>query len=375
VRGSLEGQAALLARLRDRDPTRFFPAELYVDPAWAELERDRLWRRSWLYAGEVRSLAATAMRAVDVAGSSVLLARDAEGVVRAFHNVCPHRAAQLCAPGSEVRRASCPYHAWTYGPDGCLLGVPGEEGFPEDFRREEYALRSLRCEIWEGFAFVCAEGGDRLPPLRDFLGSIPVDLGGFLTPQTKLLVRSATEVACNWKVYHDNTLCDYHVRIVHPRTLSPLQGPVRHYTHHFDGFVNLLYTPTTPDWRAAHPILDGLSDRARSCLLTYGIFPNLHLVTLPDGVLAWIRIDAIAPDTCRVHLEIYGIPDFSPAAADLERSFAAFMSEDMRVSESVQRGYASGAYQPGPIHALEARIQHQQQLFQRFVLGDRLPEC
>ena len=87
-----------------------------------------------------------------------------------------------------------------------------------------------------------------------------------------------------------------------------------------------------------------LPERNRESFFTYGIFPNLHLLAFPNGVIAWIRIDPLTVDTCCVPLEIYGIPGFSPGVAELLTEFEAFMAEDMQITAGVQKGYASGAY-------------------------------
>ena len=173
---------------------------------------------------------------------------------------------------------------------------------------------------------------------------------------------------CNWKNYHDNTLCDYHVPVVHRQTLNVIQGPVPLYEHYFEPFVNLLYTPTTQQWRAENQVLDHLQERARFGFFTYGIFPNLHLIALPNGVLSWLRIDPITVETCQVNVEIYGIPGMD-TASELIEEFEAFMHEDMTVTEMVQRGYASGAYTPGVANQLEDRILHQQRLIRQFLLA------
>ena len=180
--------------------------------------------------------------------------------------------------------------------------------------------------------------------------------------ETQLLLSKSSQVACNWKNYHDNTLCDYHVAIAHRQTLNVIQGPIQNYGHQFSFYTNLLHTPVTERWRAENQILLGLPEMAQGQLLTYGIFPNLHLIAAPNGLMAWIRIDPVTPETCEVVLEVYGIPGLSPSESQLEQDFGAFMAEDVALVEMVQRGYASGHYQPGPVNQLEARIVHQQRL-------------
>lgn len=352
-------------------PDRFFGARLYTDSHLPAIERDWIFARTWQYVGDSDRLTPGSIWATAVAGREILVVCDRTGTLDAFYNVCPHRAALLQPqPGlhADCKHIVCPYHAWTYDLAGNLIGTPAAERFSPEFDRADYPLQRVRCEVWNGFIFVCLDA--QAPPLVEFLGEIPARLRGHRQPATTLLVAKDYRVACNWKVYHDNTLCDYHVAIVHRHTLHRTQGPIRGYEHVFGRYVNLLYTPTTPQWQSARAALAGLDDRAAGGFFTYGIFPNLHLLALPDGTLGWLQIlPGESAGCCQVRLELYGIPDISPTAAVLAQEFEAFMQEDMAVTQGVQRGYASGAYAPGPANGLEARILHQQHLIRAHLLA------
>lgn len=351
------------------DSQHFFPAHFYTDPDLVPQETETIFRQTWLYVGDIEQLfKGNNVFVTEVANTSILLIKTEANLIRGYYNVCPHRASLLCPELGQhsLKQLVCPYHAWVYSLEGTLMGTPAQERFPEGFKREDYPLKSIRCEIWEGFLFISFN--PNVPDLKTFLGSIPQTIQGYRLSETKQLVQQTDEVACNWKVYHDNTLCDYHVPVVHRNTLNKVQGAVRYYEHYFDTYVNLLYTPTTEQWRKNHPILDTIpSQKARNGFFTYGIFPNLHFLALPDGVLAWIRIDPLTVHSCQVHLEIYGIPNFSPPAEELSQEFAAFMKEDMAVTEMVQKGYESGGYEAGIANQLEHRILHQQALIREFL--------
>ncbi|NET09139.1 MAG: aromatic ring-hydroxylating dioxygenase subunit alpha, partial [Symploca sp. SIO2B6] len=232
--------------------------------------------------------------------------------------------------------------------------------FAPEFEPTAYPLIPIRLGIWSGFLFISFTHD--LPSLETFLGRIPTQVGHHRRKTTQQLFSHTRQVACNWKNYHDNTLCDYHVAIAHRKTLHPLQGPVKHYAHAFSDYTNLLFTPIPSHWAAGNTILPDLSPFAQASFLTYGIFPNLHLLAFPNGILAWIQITPLTVNTCNVHLEVYGVPDLSPPINELQAEFEAFMAEDIALTESVQKGYGSGYYQPGPANRLESRIIHQQQL-------------
>ncbi len=360
-------QAALQTKPQE---DRFLDSSLYTNPESLSLEKEYIFRRTWLYVGDSNRLSQPGSVAMtEVAESSILLVRTLENTLKVFHNVCPHRASLLCTKSGihQLKQFVCPYHAWAFNLEGELVGTPASEDFPDSFCKADFSLKPLRYETWQKFIFVCFD--DRAPTLQEFLGEIPVSLAKHCTAKTKLLVEKQYHVACNWKNFHDNTLCDYHLPMVHPNTLHPIQGPSRFYEHHFSDYVTLLYTPTTAQWRAEHQVLDELSDRARFGFFTYGIFPNLHLIALPHGMLAWLRIDPLTIDTCQVNLKIYGIPGITPNPAELAESFEVTIQEDIAITESVQRGYATDVYTPGIAHNLEARIIHQQKLIRSFLLA------
>lgn len=349
---------------------RFLDASRYTDPAWLPLEQQHIFRKTWLYVGDAADLNEPgAVKAVEVAGVSVLIARTEAGTLNAFHNVCPHRASPFLYDDAVhvTKNLVCPYHGWVYGLDGQLLGAPMVKRFPDGFSCQDFPLQSVRVETWEGFMFVCFD--EAAPPLLEYLNPISTDMVGYRTADTRHLFNRTYEIACNWKNFHDNTLCDYHVPIAHRDTLSPLQGPVALYQHEFSEYVNLLYTPTPTEWRAKNAVLEHLPDRNRLGFYTYGIFPNLHFSALPNGVFAWINIIPRTAGTCTVSIDVYGIPGFSPDAEAIARDFNATTQEDITLTEGVQRGYASGAYTAGIANGLEARIMHQQALIRKFIDG------
>jgi phenylpropionate dioxygenase-like ring-hydroxylating dioxygenase large terminal subunit len=136
--------------------TSTLPWSWYEDPAVARLERDRIFRRAWQYAGRRDELTAPgSYAATHVAGLPVVLTRDRDDVIRAFANVCRHRGAIVASGAGERGTLQCPYHAWTYGLDGCLRAAPrtkGEPGFPLD----RLGLVPLAVGEWGPFVFTRA---------------------------------------------------------------------------------------------------------------------------------------------------------------------------------------------------------------------------
>src|SRR5260221_14624619 len=143
---------------------RFCPPAAYTDPAFFALERELVFRRHWIsvaFAHEIPD-PGDAMP-IDAAGVPLVLLRDREGEIRAFHNVCRHRgSAILSAPVKGQPTLRCPYHGWAYGLDGRLRATPLWDGKratpPEALDRADLALAPVRCGVWADIVFVDLSG-------------------------------------------------------------------------------------------------------------------------------------------------------------------------------------------------------------------------
>ncbi len=144
------------------DDTVSLPAWIYRDPEFFELEKERIFRRSWQLLCHTSDIPRPGdYHTFDFLGESLVAIRGEDGTVRCFHNVCRHRAARLLddSKGHCGRRVTCPYHAWTYSTDGRLVGVPNRSAFP-GLVPERHGLAPVEHEIFLGFVFVRLEPGD-----------------------------------------------------------------------------------------------------------------------------------------------------------------------------------------------------------------------
>ena len=127
----------------------YLPAPYYTDAEYFSRELDALFRTMWICAGRADEIAQPGQFVVrEVAGDSVIITRSADGGVHAFHNVCRHRGTRLCTETSGTFPGSiqCPYHAWTYGLDGRLIGAPHMDEVPH-FRKEDFPLHRVHADI------------------------------------------------------------------------------------------------------------------------------------------------------------------------------------------------------------------------------------
>ncbi|HEU4356113.1 MAG TPA: Rieske (2Fe-2S) protein, partial [Actinomycetota bacterium] len=142
----------------------------YWDEAVWQEEKDRIWHATWVCVGRAEEVEDPGdYRTYDVAGESIFVTRNAEGQLRGFFNVCSHRGTKFVddGTGSVKKVFKCPYHAWTYDLNGCLVGTPNVEQ-DEFFDRAGYPLHQVRLETYAGFLFVNLSAGEPMP-LREFL--------------------------------------------------------------------------------------------------------------------------------------------------------------------------------------------------------------
>jgi phenylpropionate dioxygenase-like ring-hydroxylating dioxygenase large terminal subunit len=194
-------------------------------PEFFELEREAIFKRSWLNLGRVEELpkvGSYVTREIAAARTSIILVRDRDGQVRAFHNICRHRGNKLVwqdFPQEETRGScrqfTCKYHGWRYGLDGELTFVQQEEEF-FDLDKADYPLVAVHCEVWEGFIFVNLAKEPK-QTLTDFLGSLGTDLAGYPFGEMTQMFRYTSTINANWKLFIDAFAEFYHAPILHQR--------------------------------------------------------------------------------------------------------------------------------------------------------------
>jgi phenylpropionate dioxygenase-like ring-hydroxylating dioxygenase large terminal subunit len=215
------------------DPSRWVDNRVYTDVRVYEREVERIFNRTWLFAGHASEARATGdYFTTTILGQPLLFARGNDGRVRAFYNTCRHRGSKVASePCGHASAFRCPYHFWVYDLDGKLIGIPGEEAYEgSGFIKEENTLVGLRCEEELGLLFVTFN--EDAPSLREYLGAKVIET--LATPLAnaafEIVKYISYELPVNWKVFAENARDGYHVPFVHPffRKASP-PGPYHLY--------------------------------------------------------------------------------------------------------------------------------------------------
>jgi phenylpropionate dioxygenase-like ring-hydroxylating dioxygenase large terminal subunit len=366
--------------LRPFGHSRMLPRDAYTSPRVFGFEQERFFAGSWTCVGREGDLEGTgAQRAVRVGGAGVVLARGADGRVRAFANTCRHRGHELLGVGEQTTRRTvlCPYHAWTYDLDGALRVAPGFRDH-RDFSPAEHGLVELPLASWHGFLFV--NGSGDAPPFAEHVGALGDLVGPYRPERLVPLVSHEYDLACNWKVVLENYHECYHCPLIHPE-LCQVSPPSSGDNFELDG----AWAGGTMDLRdhAVTMSLDGHSDGVpipgldseRLRTVAYlGLFPNLLLSLHPDYVMTHL-VEPLGPALSHVVCSWY----FPPEAAErpgFDPSYAVDFwdrtnRQDWAACESVQRGMASPHFQPGPLAPAEDAVYHVVTMIARAYLGER----
>ena len=194
-------------------------AERYISPGWLDDEFDKVWPHSWLFACLERDVDEPGKYVVfDLGRESILVSGTAEGEVVAHFNVCQHRGARVMTDQRGCERSfTCPYHGWSYRPDGRLVVVPDNQRFASGggVDRAERSLTPLRVETFLGLVWVTMDAS--LPPLREWMGGVAERLEPYRLQDFTLMGDQTVELACNWKAVFDNFQELYHVEHIHPQ--------------------------------------------------------------------------------------------------------------------------------------------------------------
>jgi Rieske 2Fe-2S family protein len=338
------------------------PQKYFVSPEVFEAELRKIFSRRWVLVGHQTEAARPGDYFVrEVAGESVIVLRDKSGEIRGFYNICRHRGTRLCEEQTGHGPAiQCPYHAWTYGLDGKLIGAPHMDEV-SGFDKEDYSLCPVKLEIWEGFLFVNLANDAR--PLKEWFAPLKDRFAEWNLPQLRSAKRIEYDVAANWKLMFENYSECYHCPGVHPMLskISPydsaendlIEGPF------LGGFmkINKGKSLTMSGEACAMSINHEHSHDEGDQVFYYSIFPNMLLSMHPDYVMVhqlWPQLPERTLIICDwlFHPDAFERKDFNPE--DAIEFWDVTNKQDWHVCELSQQGIASRAYKPGPYSSRES---------------------
>jgi len=311
-----------------------------------DLERDEIFKRTWQWVCHSEKLREPGSYVtIDIAGQPICIVRDNDAVLRAFYNVCKHRAHELLRGEGQTRRIMCPYHAWTYDLTGRLRRAPETDNLV-DFNVSNICLDQVRVEEFCGFVYVNLD--PNAVPLAEASGDLGRELARWAPDVDQLTSshRLTYDIRSNWKNVIDNFLECYHCPVAHKD---------------FCTLVDMdTYKVTTYGIYSSH-----MAEAGKAANSAYSV----ENATVKDHAVWWLW-----PNTCLMRYPGRGnfiVMKIIPAGADrtfetydfffetanpneAEREAIKYIDEvlqveDIALVESVQRGMSTPAFSQGRI--------------------------
>ena len=334
------------------------PAWVYHSEEFHELEREQLFLSSWQVVGHVSELPETGdYVAFEFFGRRGFVVRGADSELRAFHNVCAHRA-HAVVTGDRGRCAkflTCMYHGWTYHLDGRNRSVSAPETFPK-FDRSKYGLKPIELEVFMGMVFIRFKGGE--PSVTERMAPHAAELAHYKMDQMVPLDEVWThELEIDWKNVVENYVEDYHFPIGHPG-LSALMEPKYDREILPGGTMRLSHRMREKplrSWSAERyakflPVIEHLPEDMRRRWTYFGLFPNVFFDIYPEW-LDFFHVLPLGAGRTLIRARSFGFKDdrreMKAARFLCARLNARVQAEDEVLTRQVQRGLESGAYAQG----------------------------
>ena len=355
--------------LTPRKAIRPLDGHLYTDADVFAQEMDRIFARSWMCGGRVDELDEPGRFVTRELGRESIVAvragrRKGDGSdsgLAAFFNVCRHRGARVvddCAGSARVFQ--CPYHAWTYGLDGGLVGAPHMD---DDFDKTAAGLAPVRIDTLYGFFFLSLDADG--PPLAEVAADVP-DLSRFTPDRLVRAARHEYEAQANWKILCENYNECYHCALVHPELnrVSDYRngGNLEFGRYHVGGPMTLNEgcNTMTATGLSSRPDLPAIHAADRTSVQYYHLYPNL-LISLHRDYVVTHTLWPFAADRTRIVCEwlfdpeVAAAPGFDPS--DAVDFWHLVNQQDWAVCARTQEGVASRGYRPTAYEESEACIQ------------------
>jgi Rieske 2Fe-2S family protein len=335
------------------------PQKYFVSPDIFTKEQAEIFSKEWLLVGHQSQIPNAGDYIVQrVNRESLIVIRDRSAKIHGFFNVCRHRGSRLIEDNCGNRVAiQCPYHAWTYGLDGRLIGAPHMDEVPE-FEKADYPLHPVHLELWEGFIFVNLKKNPE--PLQKWFAPLSGKFSHWNMSILQPAKRIEYDVHANWKLMFENYSECYHCPGVHPQLqkVSPYdsaendlrEGPF------LGGFMKINPGKSLTMSGSACAAFVGKIENLQQ-VFYYSIFPNMLLSLHPEYVMVhqlWPQSPERTLIVCDwlFHPDAFKRKDFNPD--DAIEFWDIVNKQDWHVCELSQQGISSRAYEPGPYSARES---------------------
>lgn len=341
-------QFAAIGNGYDPDPRRSLSlsADTYTDARWHQVDLQEIVSRTWQWVCHVEKLREPgSFVTVEIAGKPIAVVRDREGTLRAFYNVCKHRAHRLLTGEGKTTKIMCPYHAWTYKLDGQLVRAPHTENLT-DFDPKAIWLEPVQVEEFCGFIYVNLDVGS--PSLKKLSGNLELEIRHWAPDIDSLTFghRLTYDIKSNWKNVVDNFLECYHCPVAHKDFCTLVDMDTYKVTTHG------IYSSHMADaGQQANSAYDTSNAKVRTHAVWW-LWPTTCLMRYPGrSSMIVLNIIPVGPERT---LETYDFFLETPEPDETEQAAIRYLDavlqvEDIALVESVQQGMKTPAFQQGRI--------------------------
>ncbi len=370
------GAEAIAAVRRPIEKARGLPAGAYTSEEFFRLEQRKYFARTWMgvaYTCDIPN-PGDAMP-ITVAGLPIILVRTQSSDIKAFHNVCRHRAAMvLTEPCKKAKQLQCPYHAWAWDLDGKLRAAPYFDGSKSGLEegildRESLGLVSVNCAVWHHWIFVNLDGN--APPIEEHMQPLTDLMNGADLGATQIAERVDWEFQANWKMSNDNwenyhhmwahypiytkVTDDLNMKTRKPWSVSTQQGAVMSLKR------DSKKAPPYPKRESNLPMIP-FPDGAERVTAPNLVLPNVEITVVRDNIGSVI-IEPLAPDRSVARMAFFFVGD---AATDPEYADGRKLNFDRWLGESRSPAARDG------LRNQDMRIWESQQIARRSPAADEV---
>lgn len=339
----------------------------YVNDELFELEYDAMFLSRWQLAGHVCDVPrAGDFITLDMGRTNVVVIRGKDERIRAFLNVCRHRASRIFEGNGNCRGViRCPYHGWTYQFDGSLMATPQQETFP-DLDRSMYGLHPVQVEVFNGLLFVRVKGDgpsvvQQFAHTAHFFEKYDVENYEQIAEPTEQVWNA------NWKVAWDNFLENYHIPVGHPGLFrlieesddwDELTSGVSYSVFNLKSKRSSVEEERLYQEQFHHGE-KRIPEELHNKWVQFGLTPNLGIDLYPE-MLDIFQIIPLSVDKTLIRARFYGHRNPTPEELELRRLNMLINDpvneEDRVLCERVQLGVVTNDYRPGPLSTLEHSV-------------------
>lgn len=356
--------------------SRHISGDIYTSTEVYQQEIEEYFFKDWLYVGRLEQYEKPGdYQAKRLLGKPILIARNKEGQIQAFHNMCRHRGVEIAEGEGNVRSFKCPYHGWTYDLNGKLVGAAYMKD-TEDFDPSTCRLPTIHLQVWRGNIFICFAANPK--PFDEAMQHLENDFAMLRTENVRLADIMRTTLQCNWKFFHENLMDYYHVGVLHAKTFGQrFSWTPENLVLKQGGGLTMRYlaSPSTPDGVSLFGKAPWLDAEENSFACTAFYPPNMTLfgrIDMVKVITAW----PTGPNSCEVTIymmfpEVFHAHENFQEKVDVYRQYQhAIYEEDRSMIESMQRAMSLPNYEPGPLSVMEKPIHHFLSSYVNRMFGD-----